>query len=125
MTIPEPEVRVTRYEVSCMPEGHEVAHSLTIAVEYRGRGKWAVLNAPFCLGSDGEWDYEMRPSEREDEWLATHRFDLDTALELAKREAPLMSVNGWTVERILADEAARLSAAPAVQDSPASEVSDG
>lgn len=114
MTAPDPEVRVTRYEVSCIPEDHETRFSLTVAVECRGRGKWAVLNAPYCLGSDGEWEYEMRPSERDDEWLATHRFDLETALELAKREAPLMRVNGWTVPRILADIASR--EAPAVQE---------
>jgi hypothetical protein len=39
----------------------------------------------------------MRPSEREDDWLDTHRFDLDTALKLAKEQAPLVTVNGYTV----------------------------
>ena len=116
MSIPAPEVRATRYEVSCVPEDHETRRSLTVAVEYRGRGKWAVLDSPYCLSSAGEWDYELRPSEREDEWLAAHRFDLEAALELAKREAPLMQVNGWTVPRILADIAAREPVAPAVQD---------
>jgi hypothetical protein len=87
-----------------------MARHMTIAVEHRGRGTWAVTDAPYCLGSDGEWGYEMRPSEREDEWLATHRFDLDDALALAKREAPLMVVNGWTVPQILADIAARAGA---------------
>jgi hypothetical protein len=113
---PAPEVRVTRYEVSCIPEDHETRHSLTIAVEYRGRGKWAVLNALYCLSASGEWDYEMRPSEREDEWLAAHRFNLEAALEMAEREAPLMRVNGWTVPQILADIAARAAAAPPVQE---------
>lgn len=50
----------------------------------------------------GIHDYEMRPSEREDEWLAAHRFDLDTALELAKATAPNVTVNGFTVEKALA-----------------------
>ncbi|MGW9375680.1 hypothetical protein ACWGVR_37385, partial [Streptomyces xanthophaeus] len=54
-----------------------------------------------CLGSDGTWEYEMRPSEREDEWLDAHRFDLDTALKLARDQAPLVTVNGFTVDDAL------------------------
>jgi hypothetical protein len=30
-------------------------------------------------------------------WLAEHRFDLDTALTLAREKAPHLKVNGWTV----------------------------
>ncbi len=39
----------------------------------------------------------MRPSERDDDWLDAHRFDLDTALMLAKEAAPKVTVNGFTV----------------------------
>ncbi len=73
-----------------------------LTVEYRGRDRWAVKRHSQVLGSDGTWDYEMRTSEREDEWLATHRFDLDTALKLAKEQAPLITVNGHTVADALA-----------------------
>lgn len=100
--IPEPQVRVTRYEVSCFPKDAEDALHFTLAVEYRGRGLWAVLDGPFALDAEGRKDYESIPSEREDEWLALYRFDLDTALEIAKRAAPLMTVNGWSIERVLA-----------------------
>lgn len=101
--IPEPTVQVTRYEVSCLPEGHELRHSMTINVEYRGRNRYAVLNRlGEALGSDGEWDWEPRPSERDDDWIATHRFDLDTALNLAKEAAPTMRVGRFTVPDALA-----------------------
>jgi hypothetical protein len=33
VTIPEPEVRTTRYEVSCLPPGHVSARSYTIYVK--------------------------------------------------------------------------------------------
>ena len=91
--------KVTAYEVSILPEDHIDAGHFTIRVEYRGRGLWAVLRHGFCWGTDGEWDYESSPSNREDEWLATHRFPLERALELAREQAPRMSVNGTTAEQ--------------------------
>jgi hypothetical protein len=109
---PEPTVRVTCYAVSCLPEDHELAPHLSVAVEYRGRGKWAVTHFGQCLNADGEWDYEMRPSARDDDWLSTHRFDLDTALELAKQAVPKLSVNGWTVENVLTRSRAAMSERP-------------
>lgn len=98
----EPTVRVTRYEVSCVPPDNIDAPHFTVAVEYRGRDLWAVVRMGECLGTDGEWDFEPRPSSREDDWLDTHRFDLDTALRLAKEVAPELTVNGFTVADVLA-----------------------
>lgn len=107
--LPEPTVRVTRYEVCALPEGHELRRHFIIHVEPRG-DRWAVVQ-PFqpapCLGSDGEWDWEPQLSSRTDEWIATHRFDLETALELAKREAPKLTVNGRTAADFLAHDAAK------------------
>lgn len=102
-----PEVRVTAYAVSCLPEDNVNAYHFTLKVEYRGYGKWAVLIGPYCYSADGEYDYEPSSSSRTDEWLATHRFDLDEALELAQRCAPLMTVNGHTVADALLDKEAR------------------
>jgi hypothetical protein len=103
MTDLTPRVQATRYTVNCMPEDSSPdSHVFEITVEWRGKDRWAVVRHGSCLGSDGEWDYEMRPSSREDDWLATHRFDLETALELAKKAAPYVTVNGWTVEKALA-----------------------
>lgn len=107
INIPESTVQVTRYEVSCLPEGDDAKFSMTINVEYRGRGLWAVMRMSEALGSDGEWDYEPSPSNREDNWLETHRFDLDTALRLAKEAAPKLTVNGYAVADLLAMHARR------------------
>jgi hypothetical protein len=54
-------------------------------------------------GLEGAWGHEPLPSDRDDEWLNTHRFDFDTALELAKQHAPQIKVNGWTVAQVLAE----------------------
>lgn len=94
-------VQVTRYAVSCLPEDHELYPHMSLTVEYRGDGLWAVIDQPYCLGSDGEWSYEMRPSERTDEWIKTHRFDEETAKRLAREAAPHMQVNGYTVTDVL------------------------
>ncbi|MBG0828525.1 hypothetical protein HS041_12175 [Planomonospora sp. ID67723] len=104
---PEPEVRVTRYDVSCLPSDDINVHAYTLTVEWRGGDIWAVMDGPFALNADGVKDYEPRPSSRDDEWLATHRFDLDTALKIAKKAAPLMTVNGLPVAGALAMTEAR------------------
>ncbi|MEU5945119.1 hypothetical protein ABZ793_06100 [Micromonospora sp. NPDC047465] len=96
------EPRPTEYTVCALPEDDINAHSYAITVAYRGRGLWAVTRYRRCLGTDGEWDWESIPSEREDEWLATHRFALDEALRLAAEHAPKITVNGWTVADALA-----------------------
>lgn len=69
-------------------------YSYAIEVTDRGDGRWAVCRMKRCLDADGEWDYEPIPSERTDEWLATHRFDRDTAIRLAREAAPKVKVNG-------------------------------
>ena len=105
--MPEPTVRATRYEVSCLPENFINAEAFALSVEYRGREKWAVLDGShMCLSVDGGWDWESIPSEREDEWLAEHRFDLDTALQMAKEHAPKVVINGYTIPDVLAMVAA-------------------
>jgi hypothetical protein len=99
------EVRVisTSYLVTAWPEGeddHIDAYMWCVTVANRGHGKYAVLRgdsgSKFCLGTDGEWDYEPSPSSREDDWLETHRFDLDEALVLARDWAPKIRINGMT-----------------------------
>lgn len=100
-----PSVRATHYEVSCMPPEHDLAHSLTIRVEWRGGDRYAVLNRlGYALGADGEWDHESVPSERTDEWKATHRFGLDAALDHARREATRVRVGGRTAAQWLAED---------------------
>lgn len=75
---------------------------MTVTVEYRGRGLWAICwSGRGCWGTDGEWDYERSPSNREDDWLETHRFELDFALSKARELAKTLRVMKWTVQDIL------------------------
>ncbi|MBY8341985.1 hypothetical protein LXH13_06280 [Streptomyces spinosirectus] len=93
---PEPIVQITRYEVSVLPENDINRSVFTIYVENRGDDRWAVVRRRECMNAKGEWSYELRPSERDDEWLADHRFNRVTALELAKWAAPRIVANGHT-----------------------------
>jgi hypothetical protein len=98
------EVRVvaTSYLVTAWPEDmadNIDAYMWSVSVTDRGHGKWAVIRGGDggpCLGTDDEWDYEPSPSNREDDWLAAHRFDLDEALLLARDHAPRIRINGMT-----------------------------
>lgn len=100
-------VEATTYTVNAVPDEVTQYYLWELTVEKRGPGQWAVLHQRFCLGSDGSWEYEMRPSAREDDWLETHRFDLSAALDLAQREAPKVTVNGITVAEVLRRHAAK------------------
>lgn len=96
------EPMVTEYTVCALPEDNINYWHYAIKVAYRGDGLWAVIEGGYCLGADGVWDYEPNAGSREDAWLATHRFDRDTALRLAVEAAPGMTCNGITVEQALA-----------------------
>lgn len=101
MSGPEVTVRTTRYTMSCLPDDDINSGLFSITVEERGQidgtTRWAVCRLGQCLNRRGRWDYEMQPSSRTDRWIAGHRFDLDTALRLAEKAAPLITVNGITV----------------------------
>ncbi|MEU5426894.1 hypothetical protein AB0H73_14995 [Streptomyces olivoreticuli] len=92
--LPEVTAWPTRYAVSLLPEDHVDYHLFVITVEDRGNNQWAITRNGSCLGSDGTWDHGIKEYGRGARWLATHRFDLDTALRLAKRAAPSIRVNG-------------------------------
>jgi hypothetical protein len=106
---PEAYAIATRFAVNLLPETDINAHSYEITVDYRGNGLWAVVRHHQCMNAQGEWSWESIPSEREDEWVAEHRFDLDTALRLAKEAAPGVTVNGCTAAEALKRAAARQS----------------
>lgn len=92
--VPPVLTEVTRYEVSVLPRNDINRPHFTIAVEYRGDNRWAVTRHRECLGADGAWGWEPSPSNREDDWVDAHRFDLDTALRLARDAAPHVVANG-------------------------------
>lgn len=104
---PAPTVRPTKFAVSCVPADNVNAHHFTVWVEDRGRGMWAVTDGAFCYDANGDAEYEPIPSERDGEWRAKYRFDQETAITLAKRIAPTLTVNGYTVADALAKAAGR------------------
>lgn len=105
---PEPEhevhVEITQASVSVLPEGHPDRETWGLTVDYRGtvdgERRFAVTRTRTCLGADGEWDWEPRPSERDDDWCANHRFDWHTAIRLAAEHAPNVTVNGMTAREV-------------------------
>jgi hypothetical protein len=90
-------VEATAYTVSAVPETIQDWDLFAITVERTAPGRYAIRRRSRCLSTDLVWEWESIPSDRTDEWLATHRFDLDTALRLAKEAAPAVTVNGHTV----------------------------
>lgn len=93
---------VTEYTISAVPRelrDHPDAPSFEVQVCFRpqmdGTPKWGVYwRDRRCLHRSGRWDWEMQPSSRTDRWLASHRFDLDRALRLARIAAPQLTLNG-------------------------------
>lgn len=100
--IPEPTVKAVEYTINCVPEDDFDAHVFEIRVQYRGNSRYAVIRHSSCLGTDGTWDQGIKEYDRGQQWLDDHRFDLDTALKLAKEQAPLVTVNGYTVADAIA-----------------------
>lgn len=99
----EPTVTVVAYEVSCVPADRVEAPALTLRVELRDANadRWAVVNSGYCYDAKGNADAEPIPSSRTKSWLRRYRHSLDDALALAKRIAPTMTVNGFTVEEVM------------------------
>ncbi len=94
--LPEPAVKPALYEVSLLPEGDVNYRVFAVTVE-RHDGRWAVVHAGDCLGSDDTWSHRVKPHGRGDDWLSSHRFDLETALRLAQIAASNLSVNGMPI----------------------------
>ncbi|MGW4422570.1 hypothetical protein [Streptosporangium sp. NPDC004631] len=93
--IPEPGVRVTRYEVSCLPEEHREYKNYKIAVERHRDGRWSAHDGYMQLTAAGAW-VEPRGLE--------HLHDGETALRLAREAAPHMTTfNGHTVAEALSE----------------------
>lgn len=96
---------VAAYIISAAPDGRPDSHLWYVRVEAglnRGDGTtlWAVRHLGWCLGTDGEWEYEPVSSDRTPEWLAGHRFALEVALPLARQVAPTVVVNGKTAAEL-------------------------
>jgi hypothetical protein len=97
----EPRLTVTQYLVSCLPDGHYLVDTWAVKVEMREPGRWAVSNGSACFNADGVSTPEPIPSGRSDDFKARYRFDLDTALDLARRVAPTIVINGLSSADVL------------------------
>lgn len=98
---------ISRYSVCPLPEDSDWYSVFEITVERMrqrtGEVLWAVRRHQMCVNAAGDWGYESRPSEREDDWLADNRHDLETALRLAQEASGRLRINGKTIADILAD----------------------
>jgi hypothetical protein len=102
MTQPSDNMRITEVTVCALPEDHIEHDAYALRVQWRGGETHAVTRMRRCLGTDGEWDFEPSPSNRDDDWIATHRFGYDEALRLAVEAAPHVKVSGHSVADALA-----------------------
>jgi hypothetical protein len=85
---PEVIVNVTRYTVSVLPADDVNHRYFALFVELTQRGTWAVTDGHGGFGPDGKWT-PGRDSGAE-------YADVDEALDLARRLAPGLTVNGHT-----------------------------
>ena len=55
-----------------------------VKVELRGKDKWCVLLYGYVLNNKNKWEYEPSPSSRGDDFINRTRYNLETAVELAR-----------------------------------------
>lgn len=112
--IPEPTVEVTAYRVSCLPADHPEAYIFSLKVERRSSNpdRWAVTDGVRCYTAKGTKGYESNPSSRTKNFLRWYRHSLEDALALAKRIAPTMTCNGFTIADVLARRDVRRQRGP-------------
>lgn len=111
--------RVTTYTVTCLPDDPRSSGSYDITVAFRGAHRWleprpidqqwaVILRGNWHLGHDSEWSLEPSSDyDGYDEWIRAHRFDLETALKVAAKQAPLVVVNDRTPAQLLERRASR------------------
>lgn len=92
---------VSQYVVTALPDDDVDQHTFSLTVERRAPDRWAICWLGMCFSKNGTWDYEALPSERTNEWKDDHRFDMETALALAKGEVMKIKVNGLTVDGLM------------------------
>lgn len=88
-------VQPARYEVCALPPDFKAWRLFVLNVEYRGDGRWAVCHHGMAYSGDDKAQLTGAGP--------TPTFTLDEALELAKRLAPTIRVNRFTVADALAN----------------------
>lgn len=92
-------MKVTGYTV--YPTGYDDTEipsdkfHFVITVEDRGKG-WAVCWMGDVLNSEGTFEYEPRPSSRDDDFYDRCRFDEEKAKRLALVAVDQLQINGRT-----------------------------
>jgi hypothetical protein len=102
--IPEVTVRPSSYEVTAYPYQDDYRCDWVITVARRGTDNWTVLRpGGGCWNRRTKmWDYEPMPVNRTAEFKRTHRFPLEDALDIARREALQLTVVGMTLSQAIA-----------------------
>jgi hypothetical protein len=91
-------VKAIKYRVCGLNDDDPDSNAWSLTVEWRGPGdSWAVKHHAYCLSSNGDWDPEPTPSERTEQWRATHRFTKHMAMALALERYPNLINNGLWV----------------------------
>ncbi|MEU9752191.1 hypothetical protein AB0D90_03515 [Streptomyces althioticus] len=99
-----PMVRISELEVCALPADHEAYLAYVLRIRQLSGG-WAVVRpGDRCLGRDGTWTYGAQQGDRDDTWLADHRFSLAEAVERAQEAAARLTVRGCTAAQRLAEE---------------------
>lgn len=93
MTSPSPEGAARRIED--LPV-YSYTISERVSIERRGENAWAVVDAfGDSLNRKGEWEYEPRPSNRSDEYIARTRYSTpQKALDQWHKFGPLHDGKG-------------------------------
>lgn len=92
------ELFASEYTIDPCPT-HPVEPALfAVKIEWRGEDRWRVTHMSHVYGADGTFEYEGSNHREDENYMATHRFDLDTAVELARRIAPTVKVGRMTFQ---------------------------
>lgn len=73
--------RPSAYNIEGLPSEHSRAR-----LERRDPEKdcWAIIDAGFCLNTDGEWEWEPSPSNRDADFIERTRFPLFVAMKMVE-----------------------------------------
>jgi len=81
----------------CDPQSDTAdSYSFAVRAEYRADGAWAVVHNARSLSTSGKLDFDPGADGRTRQYLATHRFDRDTAVARARELTNTLTVNGKT-----------------------------
>lgn len=87
-TATDDDITVTQYTVCALPLDHPDAYGYAVTVQRRGQNQWSICHQGLVLNTTDMWGMDRindSTPEAWEQWLNTHTFNLDTALEKAQR----------------------------------------